>query len=58
VTITAAPETKNPFSLRENGFPISLAAFVERPQAELQIGAVMPRERYPRGAALSRNLRS
>src|SRR5438105_13435298 len=37
-----SPETKNPFSLRENGFfgRSSLAVFVERPQAERQIGAV------------------
>jgi hypothetical protein len=31
---------KKPFSFRENGFPVSLAAFVERPQAEHQIGAM------------------
>jgi hypothetical protein len=39
VTITATPEMKNPFSFRENGFPVSLAVFIKRPQAELQIGA-------------------
>jgi hypothetical protein len=36
---------KSPSSFRENGLcgPVSLAAFVERPQAEHQIGAVKPR---------------
>jgi hypothetical protein len=48
----ALEKQKSPFSFRENGLsgPVSLAAFVERPQAEHQIGAGVD---YSRAAPLA-----